>query len=79
MQLKTILNKCHKFKLFIYTSVRTEIIDEREVIEVEIRPRKGSRLICSVCNKEVPGYEKLDWRRFEFIPTWGFAVFFYTK
>ena len=76
MQLKTILNKCHKFKHFIYTSVRTERIDEREVVEVEIRPRKGSRLICSGCNKEAPGYDKLDWRRFEFIPIWGLAVFF---
>ncbi len=44
-------------------------------IEVSVRPRKGSAAICSRCRRPAAGYDKLDERRFEFIPLWGYFVF----
>jgi transposase len=40
-----------------------------------VRPRKGSRAVCSRCHQPGPGYDQLAERRFEFIPFWGFLVF----
>jgi hypothetical protein len=40
-----------------------------------VRPRKGSKAICSRCHPPAPGYDQLLERRFEFIPLWGFFVF----
>ena len=40
-----------------------------------MRPRKGSKAVCSQCHEPGPGYDKLPERRFEFIPFWGFLVF----
>ena len=77
MQLKSILNKCHKFKSFIFQSV--EHIAEPTGpgrIEVQVVPRKGSKPICSVCHKRGSIYDTQAARRFEFIPVWGFPVFF---
>jgi len=48
----------------------------RLLLEIEIRPRKGSRPVCSGCGKAGPGYDTLTVRRFEFVPLWGIAVFF---
>ncbi|MDE0855165.1 MAG: transposase [Nevskia sp.] len=39
-----------------------------------MRPRKGSKAICSGCSRPSRGYDQLALRRFEFIPIWGFAV-----
>src|SRR5471032_1125656 len=44
-------------------------------IEIDVRPRKGSRACCSGCHQPARGYDQLPQRRFEFIPIWGFAVF----
>jgi len=33
-----------------------------------MRPRKGSKAICSRCRQPAPGYDQLVERRFEFIP-----------
>jgi transposase len=43
---------------------------------VTIRPRTGSAALCSTCRRPAPGYDRLPERRFEFIPFWGFFVFF---
>ena len=48
---------------------------ERTTIEVQVRPRRGSAVICSGCHRPAPGYDQLAERRFEFIPLWGFWVF----
>jgi transposase len=50
--------------------------EEDQVIEVKIRPRANSWLICSGCQRPGPGYDTLPARRFEFVPFWGFQVFF---
>lgn len=77
MQLKTILNRCHKFKSFVYRSVR--LVDDDGgpgEIEVDIVPRKNAKPICSGCGRPGSVYDHQGVRRFEFIPIWGFAVFF---
>ena len=71
MLIKTVLNRVHKVKGFVYEQTRFN----GDQIEVEIRPRKGSRPICSGCGRRGPGYDTLDPRRFEFVPLWALSVF----
>ena len=72
MLLTRLLNACHHFPGFVYAAAR--LIELTKTIEIEVRPRKGSRGLCSGCVKPAPGYDQLPERRFEFIPLWGFAV-----
>ena len=76
MLIKTILNKCHKFKSFVYGNARFAENEGKTVIEIDVKPRKNSKTICSGCQKPAPGYDSLEERKFEFIPIWGFLVFF---
>jgi transposase len=39
-----------------------------------VRPRRGSRPVCSGCDKPAPAYDHLKPRRFEFVPLWGCMV-----
>ena len=50
------------------------LVEATNTIEVEVRPRRGSKAHCSCCGKVAPGYDLLPVRRFEFIPIWGYAV-----
>ncbi len=70
MQLKTVLNRVHRIKGFVYEHVR--FVDDH--IEVKVRPRKRSRALCSGCGMQGPGYDKLAERRFAFVPLWAIAV-----
>ena len=74
MELTTILNGCHHFKGFVYEPAKFGAVD-RTSIEIKIRPRKGSAIICSGCHQPAPGYDHQPERRFEFIPLWGILVF----
>ena len=74
MELITILNHCHHQRGFVYQHARFG--PDKKTIEVAIRPREGSVAVCSGCQKPAPGYDHLPERRFEFIPLWGFLVFF---
>jgi transposase len=76
MLIKTILNKCHKFKSFVYGNARFAENEGKTVIEIDVKPRKNSKTICSGCQKPARGYDSLEERKFEFIPIWGFLVFF---
>ena len=67
-----LLNDCHHFPGFVYAAVR--LIQTTNTIEVDVRPRRGSRPHCSCCGNKAPGYDVLPVRRFEFIPIWGYAV-----
>ena len=42
MQIKTILNKCHKFKRFVYGRAYFAEHEGKQAIYVEIQPRKNS-------------------------------------
>ena len=72
MLLTRVLNACHHFPGFVYAGSR--LCSAINTIEVEVRPRQGSKAICSGCLKPASGYDPLPQRRFEFIPIWGFAV-----
>jgi hypothetical protein len=77
MLLKTILNRCQKFKCFVYSEVKFTDHQGSACIEAWIEPRKNSKAICSGCHNPAPGYDtNLEPRRFEFIPIWGIPVFF---
>lgn len=75
MQVKTILNQCHKFKSFVYDKVRIVVEKGENLIEVTVVPRRNSQAICSGCGRPAPLYDRLKERRFEFIPLWGYRVF----
>ncbi len=70
MQIKTILNKAHKIKGFVYGKVRLA----GDQIEVDVRPRKGTRPVCSGCDRPGPGYDTLAERYFQFVPLWAIGV-----
>ena len=70
MLIKTILNRVHPIKGFIYTTVRQQK-ESGERILVHIAPRKGSKGRCSLCAKKYPGYDRLPERHFAFIPLWN--------
>ena len=70
--LARLLNACHHFPGFVYAAVR--LVQATNTIEVEVRPRRGSKPHCSCCGKAAAGYDVLPVRRFEFIPIWGYAV-----
>ena len=77
MPIKTILNYTLNFKGFVFG--KSYFGKERRghpSIEIEIVPRKGSKAICSGCNKPRSGYDTLSPRLFEHISFWGFLVFF---
>ena len=76
MQLKTILNRCQKFKCFVYGNV--ELVEQADgpCLEIKVLPRRNSKALCSGCGSTAPLYDRLEERRFEFVPMWGFSVFF---
>jgi len=58
---------------------KAELIDGAEplIVQIEVRPRKASRPICSVCGTKGPVHQTdRAPRLFEFVPLWGMAVFF---
>lgn len=71
MQVKTVLNRVHPIKGFVYDQVR--LIGE--TIEVEVRSRKGSRAYCSGCGRRGPTYDHSSERRFAFVPLWAISVY----
>ncbi|NQY01590.1 MAG: ISL3 family transposase [Flavobacteriaceae bacterium] len=77
MQVKTVLNKCHRFKRFVYHSIKFMPIKGKESIVAEIVPRSNSQTICSGCKRCAPGYDHCGKARlFQFVPLWGFQVYF---
>jgi len=72
MRLTRLLNACHHFPGFVYE--RARLCERSQTIEIEVRPRQGSKARCSGCREPAAGYDQLALRRFEFIPIWGFAV-----
>jgi transposase len=75
MRVKTILNQCYKFKSFVYDKVRFVPEKGQTFLEVVVLPRQNSKAICSQCAKPAGLYDRLEQRRFEFIPLWGYRVF----
>jgi len=77
MLIKTVLNRVHPVKGFVYEKVNMvpDAARPNEVrLDVRVRPRRGSRGTCSGCGRRGPGYDTLGDRRFDFVPLWGVAV-----
>jgi transposase len=76
MRLLTILHRLYRHKGFVYG--KPEFVDDgdRPAIRIPLRPRKGSRPVCSGCRRRGPGYDTLAERHFQFVPLWGLAVYF---
>jgi len=77
MQFKTLLNRVHSVKGFVYDKdtlieAPTQVNGCR--IEAHLRPRKHSPGICSGCGERGPTYDTQEERRFDFVPLWGIAV-----
>jgi len=77
MLLKTLLNRVHPVKGFVYEHDQL-IADATEPngvrVEAYLRPRKGSRGTCSGCGRRGATYDTQPARRFGFVPLWGMAV-----
>jgi len=77
MLLKTLLNRVHPVKGFVYEKEKL-IEDPAEAngcrIEASVRPRRGSQGVCSGCGRRGPTYDTQEERRFDFVPLWGMAV-----
>jgi transposase len=72
MLLTRLLNACYHFPGFVYE--RACLGQHPNTIEVQARPRRGSKPHCSSCQRPAPGYDRLAERRFEFISLWGHTV-----
>jgi transposase len=77
MHLKTLLNRVHPLKSFVYAHATMGDSPGGLTIEVRIEPRANSRPTCSGCGHKRPGYDRQpEPRRFHFVPLWGIAVVF---
>ena len=61
MELITILNRCHRFRGFVYQQARFSA--DHKSIEISVRARKGSVALCSRCHELAPGDDQLAERR----------------
>jgi transposase len=76
MLIKTLLNRIEKVKFHVYHGIALEQVRGVDAIVVDIEPRKNSRPICPVCGKRCSIYDTQEMRLFEYVPLWGFQVFF---
>jgi len=76
MQVKTLLNACHRFKDFVYAAIGIRRVRCRESIVAEVRPRCGSKPVCSGCGQKRTGYDtSAKPRLYQFVPIWGFQCY----
>ena len=72
MSIKTVLNRCHPIRYFVYTSAR--FVGQQ--IHVDVRPRRRSPGYCGGRGGRGPTYDtSQEPRLFEFVPLWGYVVF----
>ena len=57
MWLQTVLNRCYRFKRFVYKTCRFEAKGGILKIIVRIQPRKNSKPQCSGCGSFAPTYD----------------------
>lgn len=75
MHIKTLLNRVHAIKGFVYKNIQIIEEDGQSQLEVEIVPDRRSRPICSECDRSCGTYDtQSQARRFEFVPIWGTPV-----
>jgi len=67
-----VLNHFQRYPGFVYEKAR--LCRETQTIEISVRSRRGSRPVCSGCDRPGTTYDHLSPRRFEFVPLWGCMV-----
>jgi transposase len=77
LEVKTVLNEIQRFVGFVYQSVRMLGSGGSLRLEVKIEPHAGIRGKCAKCFKPSPGYDRVEERRWQFIPMWGIIVHFF--
>jgi len=75
MRIQTILNRVEKFKSFVYGEASLEERADGAALVIRVVARKNCRVFCSRCGRPGPVYDRLEERRFEFVPLWGILVF----
>jgi transposase len=75
MHVKTILNRIEKQPGFLYVDCRWHDSGSLALV-ITLRPKAGSKPICSKCGQRRPGYDTLRVRVFAFVLLWGIPVFF---
>ncbi len=75
MRVKTILNRLEKQPGFLYHTCKWRDAGP-PVLMITLRPKAGSKPLCSKCGERRPGYDTLRSRSFAFVPLWGIPVFF---
>ena len=76
MRIQTILNRVEKFKSFVYGEATLEEHDDGPALVVQmVASQEQSAVLCSGCGRPGPAYDRLEERRFEFVPIWGILVF----
>jgi len=71
---RTLLNRCHSLKSFVYGA----ICFAGDELFVEVKPRKNARARCGLCRRPGPTYDTARTARsFAFVPLWGIAVFLF--
>jgi transposase len=75
MRIQTILNRVEKFKSFIYGEAHLGERDGGPALIVQMEARSNSRPFCSGCGRRGAAYDRLEERRFEYVPVWGILVF----
>lgn len=76
MLIKTLLNRVEKVKFHVYRRIALEQVRGVDAVVVDIEPRSNSRPICPICGKRCSIYDTQEARLFEYVPLWGFQVFF---
>jgi len=73
--IKTLLNKVHRIKGFVYHSVSLSGTGDSMRIIAEVIARANRKPRCAGCAKPRPGYDRMPRpRKFEFIPIWNIPV-----
>ncbi len=79
MRLETLLNNVVDYKLFnIKSSKIIQEHNEKKII-AEIKPRKNSTPICSICNEKSTIYDTRKSRLFQFVPIFNISVYYEYK
>jgi len=74
IHIRTLLNKLHPIKGFVYGRCTLEKADGAERLVVDVRPRANGRPRCSKCGRPGARYGSMpDARLFLFVPLWGVA------
>jgi transposase len=77
LEVKAVLNRIQHFVGFVYQSVQMRGSGDSLRVEVKIEPHRSIRGKCATCLEPSPGYDRVEERRWLFVPLWGIIVHFF--